>query len=156
MRQKPVAKNAGIFSNGLGKKIAFQATVYTILTLIGFYVGNFVQISDQIGPSYEVGQTMAFVILGWSSVVHIFNVRSNTLSIFTIGFMSNRPLFWCAMLSLAIVFGVAAIPALMDIFHLVPLSLAHWALVAVLSVIPLVVVELIKLQKRARRRAAQA
>ncbi|NGP58533.1 cation-translocating P-type ATPase [Paenibacillus thiaminolyticus] len=153
MKQKPIAKNAGIFSNGLGKKIAFQAIVYTILTLIGFYVGNFVQISDQIGPSYEVGQTMAFIILGWSSVVHIFNVRSNTLSIFTIGFMSNRPLFWCAMLSLAIVFGVAVIPALMDIFHLVPLSLAHWVLVTVLSVIPLAVVELVKLRKRAQLRA---
>ncbi|GAC43606.1 cation-translocating P-type ATPase [Paenibacillus popilliae] len=153
MRQKPIAKNAGIFSNGLGKKIALQAIIYTILTLIGFYVGNFVQISDQVGPSYEVGQTMAFIILGWSSVVHIFNVRSNNLSIFTIGFMSNRPLFWCAMLSLAIVFGVAVIPALMDIFQLVPLSLTHWVLVTVLSVFPLVIVELAKLKRRAQLRA---
>lgn len=153
MRQKPIAKNASIFSNGLGKKIALQATIYTILTLIGFYVGNFVQISDQVGPSYEVGQTMAFIILGWSSVVHIFNVRSNNLSIFTIGFMSNRPLFWCAMLSLAIVFGVAVIPVLMDIFQLVPLSLAHWSLVTVLSVFPLIIVELIKVKRRAQLRA---
>ncbi|UNK17243.1 cation-translocating P-type ATPase [Paenibacillus sp. N3/727] len=153
MRQKPVSKYAGIFSNGLGKKIALQASLYTVLTLLGFYIGKFVHISDQVSTSHEVGQTMAFVILGWSSVVHIFNVRSNTQSIFTIGFMSNRSLFWCAMLSIAIIFGIAIIPALMEIFQLVSLSFTHWVIVTILSIVPLIVVELAKLSRRKKLRA---
>lgn len=153
MRRKPISKNAGIFSNGLGKKIALQASLYTVLTLLGFYVGKFVHISDQVSASHEVGQTMAFVILGWSSVVHIFNVRSNTQSIFTIGFMSNRPLFWCAMLSIAIIFGVAIIPALMEIFQLASLSFTHWVIITILSIVPLIVVELAKLSTRKKLRA---
>ena len=154
MRQKPIPKQAGIFSNGLGKKIALQAGLYTILTLVGFYVGKFVTVSDHIAASHEVGQTMAFVILGWSSVVHIFNVRSNTQSIFTIGFMSNRPLFWCAMLSISIIFGVAVIPGMMSIFQLVSLSAVHWLIVTLLSIVPLVVVELMKLRMRANGKGA--
>ncbi|WP_088547846.1 cation-translocating P-type ATPase [Paenibacillus aquistagni] len=154
MRQKPIPKQAGIFSNGLGKKIALQAGLYTILTLAGFYVGKFVTISDHIAASHEVGQTMAFVILGWSSVVHIFNVRSNTQSIFTIGFMSNRPLFWCAMLSISIIFGVGVIPGMMSIFQLVSLSAVHWLIVTLLSIVPLVVVELMKLRMRANGKGA--
>ncbi|SMF77042.1 plasma-membrane calcium-translocating P-type ATPase [Paenibacillus uliginis N3/975] len=153
MRQKPISKNAGIFSNGLGKKIALQASLYTVLTLLGFYVGKFVHISDQVSTSHEVGQTMAFVILGWSSVVHIFNVRSNTQSIFTIGFMSNRSLFWCAMLSIAIIFGIAIIPTLMEIFQIVSLSFTHWVIVTILSIVPLIVVELAKLSTRKKLRA---
>ncbi|MGM1046754.1 MAG: cation-translocating P-type ATPase [Bacillota bacterium] len=153
MRQKPISKNAGIFSNGLGKKIALQASLYTVLTLLGFYIGKFVHISDQVSTSHEVGQTMAFVILGWSSVVHIFNVRSNTQSIFTIGFMSNRSLFWCAMLSIAIIFGIAIIPTLMEIFQIVSLSFTHWVIVTILSIVPLIVVELAKLSTRKKLRA---
>ncbi|OPA75289.1 magnesium-transporting ATPase [Paenibacillus selenitireducens] len=153
MQRKPIGKNEGIFANGLGKKIGIQATVFTIITLIGYYVGNFVTISDTVAPSYEVGQTMAFVILGWSSVVHIFNVRSNMKSIFTIGFYSNKPLFWCSMLSIGIILAVSVVPVLADIFQLVSLSGAHWALIIVLSIIPLIVVELIKLVGRSRRRA---
>lgn len=142
MYRDPVPKNASIFSNGLAWKIGGQAVVFTIITLLGFYIGREVEIGG-IMPSYELGQTLAFIILGWSSVVHIFNVRSSE-SIFKIGFTSNKLLFWCAMLSFGIVFSVAVIPPLAEIFSLVSMSFTHWAIAAGLSVIPLLVVELRK------------
>ena len=145
MHQKPIGKNESIFANGLIMKIAVQATVFTIITLLAFYLGKFVNISDTVLPSHAVGQTMVFVVLGWSSVVHIFNVRSSTQSIFTIGFTSNKSLFICACISIVIITLVATIPFLVNIFYLVPVSFIHWIIMIVLSIIPLIVIELEKL-----------
>lgn len=143
MEQAPTPKNASIFSGGLLKKIGVQSVVFTIITLIGFYVGSFIDINSTITANHEVGQTLAFIILGWSSVIHIFNVRSKE-SIFKIGFMSNPLLFWSAICSIVIVLAVALVPPLASIFSLVALSGTHWLLAIGLSIIPLIVIELQK------------
>lgn len=143
MNRKPIRKDAGIFANGLGKKVGTQAVVFTIVTLIGFYSGQFVTVSSSIGASYEVGMTMSFVILAWSSVAHIFNVRSDK-SIFKVGILSNPRLFYSALGSMLIILGLALIPSLATIFFLVPMSLTHWIISFVLAMSPLVFVEIQK------------
>lgn len=143
MNRKPIRKDAGIFANGLGKKVGTQAIVFTIVTLIGFYIGQFVTVSSSIGASYEVGMTMSFVILAWSSVAHIFNVRSDK-SIFKVGILSNPRLFYSALGSMLIILGLALIPSLATIFFLVPMSLTHWIISFVLAMSPLVFVEIQK------------
>lgn len=143
MNRKPIRKDAGIFANGLGKKVGTQAVVFTIVTLIGFYIGQFVTVSSSIGASYEVGMTMSFVILAWSSVAHIFNVRSDK-SIFKVGILSNPRLFYSALGSMLIILGLALIPSLATIFFLVPMSLTHWIISFVLAMSPLVFVEIKK------------
>lgn len=143
MNRKPIRKDAGIFANGLGKKVGTQAVVFTIVTLIGFYIGQFVTVSSSIGASYEVGMTMSFVILAWSSVAHIFNVRSDK-SIFKVGILSNPRLFYSALGSMLIILGLALIPSLATIFFLVPMSLTHWIISFVLAMSPLLFVEIQK------------
>ncbi|MGO2964265.1 MAG: cation-translocating P-type ATPase [Carnobacterium maltaromaticum] len=143
MNRKPIRKDAGIFANGLGKKVGTQAVVFTIVTLIGFYIGQFVTVGSSIGASYEVGMTMSFVILAWSSVAHIFNVRSDK-SIFKVGILSNPRLFYSALGSMLIILGLALIPSLATIFFLVPMSLTHWIISFVLAMSPLVFVEIQK------------
>lgn len=151
MDRPPMKKNSGIFANGLGAKVATQAVVFTFVTLIGFYVGRFVDINAEIVASAEVGMTMAFVILAWSSVSHIFNVRSDE-SIFKIGFLSNKPLFFSAMLSMVIILLMVLIPPVANMFYLVPLSLTHWLLAFGLSVFPLVFVEIQKAIKNRKQK----
>jgi Ca2+-transporting ATPase len=142
MTNDPVPKNASIFSGGLAWKIGEQSVIFTVITLLGFYLGREAELGGLM-PSYEIGQTMAFIILGWSSIIHIFNVRSSE-SIFKIGFTSNKLLFWCAVLSFGIVFSVAVIPPLAKIFNLVSISPVHWAAAAALSGVTLLAVELRK------------
>jgi len=156
MRAPPVKPGSGIFANGLTMRIVPMATLFAVIGLIGFYIGQFVEFSDAVAPSYEVGQTMAFVIIGWSSVVNIFNVRSNTKSIFTIGFTSNPFLFGGICFSIVFVAAIALAPPLMSVFHCVPLGGEHWALVALLSVSPLALAEIQKafIRRKMRARAA--
>ncbi|MGO2266451.1 MAG: cation-translocating P-type ATPase [Vagococcus salmoninarum] len=144
MSQKPIGKDESVFAGGLWKWIALNSTVMTIVTLGGYYMGAFVDgISPWMNASHEAGQTMAFLILGYSSIVHVLNVRSS-LSIFKVKLSSNKQLFEMIVLALAIMTLVALVPGLQKIFSLVPLSLNHWRLVGVFSLAPVIVTELVK------------
>ena len=143
MDKRPTAKGESIFANGGYRNIAIAAITFTVTTLIGFYVGSFIEVEASLVASHAVGQTMAFLILGFSSVLHIFNARTKE-SIFKAGVTSNRSLFFLAMLSIALIALVATVPFLAAIFDLVALSATHWFMVIGLSLAIIVVVEVQK------------
>lgn len=146
MLEKPIPSDEGIFARGLGKKIVFNASIFTIVTLIGYYLGNFVDISHVIGPDHEVGQTVAFIVLAFSSILHVFNVRSED-SIFEVDMHRNKTLFEMAMLALAITAVIALVPFLQNLFGLVAISLNHWIIAVGLSLVPVIITELIKFHR---------
>lgn len=147
MDQQPIAKNKNIFSDGLWQKIAFNASVFTVISLIGFYVGAFVNtVSPFVGASHEVGQTLAFLVLAYSSILHVFNVRSEK-SILRVNLSTNKKLVEMALLAIAITTMIAVLPATQPLFNLVSISFNHWLIVIVLSVVPILTAELVKFHK---------
>ena len=147
MDRAPLKKDAGIFAAGLGGRIAGKAAVFIIITLVAFYLGRFVKISDGFIACYDIGITMAFITLSWASVINIFNVKTNE-SIFKVGFLSNPSLFYSAVVSILITFLVAIIPPLATAFNIVPISLNHWLLALGLALVQLIVGEIVKLFRR--------
>ncbi|HFC9197300.1 cation-translocating P-type ATPase [Enterococcus faecium] len=147
MDQPPIPKNEGIFARGLLQKIAINAGVFTIVTLFGYYLGSYVDtISPWVDANQHVGQTVAFLILAYSSILHVFNVRSSQ-SIFKVNLATNKALFEMALLALAITTAVALLPFTQELFGLVHISLNHWFLVGILSIVPIAVNELIKFHR---------
>ena len=147
MDQPPIPKNEGIFARGLLQKIAINAGVFTIVTLFGYYLGSYVDtISPWVDASQHVGQTVAFLILAYSSILHVFNVRSSQ-SIFKVNLVTNKALLEMALLALAITTAVALLPFTQELFGLVHISLNHWFLVGILSIVPIAVNELIKFHR---------
>ena len=147
MDQPPIPKNEGIFARGLLQKIAINAGVFTIVTLFGYYLGSYVDtISPWVDASQHVGQTVAFLILAYSSILHVFNVRSSQ-SIFKVNLATNKALVEMALLALAITTAVALLPFTQELFGLVHISLNHWFLVGILSIVPIAVNELIKFHR---------
>ncbi|MBO1305887.1 calcium-translocating P-type ATPase, PMCA-type [Enterococcus sp. 669A] len=147
MDEKPIPHDEGIFARGLWQKIALNATIFTIVTLIGFYVGAFVDnASHWIAPSIEVGQTVAFIVLAYSSILHVFNVRSSK-SIFQVNLLTNKSLAQMAFLAIAITTVIALVPVTQGLFNLVPIGLTHWMVAIVLSFVPIIINELIKFHK---------
>ncbi|MDE3905253.1 cation-translocating P-type ATPase [Enterococcus lactis] len=147
MDQPPIPKNEGIFARGLLQKIAINAGVFTIVTLFGYYLGSYVDtISPWVDASQHVGQTVAFLILAYSSILHVFNVRSSQ-SIFKVNLATNKALFEMALLALAITTAVALLPFTQELFGLVHISLNHWFLIGILSIVPIAVNELIKFHR---------
>jgi len=150
MRQKPVRKDESIFARGVASRITLYGTVFAVVSLIGYYIGAFVNLPGSIAPSHEVGRTMAYLIIGWSSVVNIFNVRSFKQSIFTIGFTTNRLLFAGICFSFVVLGLTATVPGLREIFYCVPVGLHHWIIMIGLSVMPLIAGEMHKIFVRMR------
>ena len=136
MEKKPRPKNEGIFANGLGLNVIIQGIMFAAITLAGFYIGKTVM------GSLEAGQTMAFMILSLSQVVHAFNMRSHR-SLFKIGFFTNKTLNIAALISVALMAVVLFTPV-RHAFKLVLLTPWLYAVALGLIFIPLIAIEIKK------------
>lgn len=136
MRRPPTKITDSLFSNWLGVRIGIQSFLFTVVTLFGFAVGRFFSVSGVIEESYEVGMTMAFLILGISSVLNVFNVRSNRV-FYKIPFKENPALVISSAVSILIIIIIATTSFTQSVFLLTPLGPLHWIISLLLSVVPL-------------------
>ena len=136
MQRPPVDSRKGIFADGLWNKIIVEGIMLGMLTLIAFSIGN-----KYYG--LDVGRTMAFVSLGVLELVHSFNIKSEE-SIFKIGIMENKYLIGSFVLGTVVQTIVVIIPALAEIFKLVPLNQTQWIITIIISLLPIPIMELQK------------
>ena len=136
MNRKPVNSKKGIFADGLWNKIIVEGIMIGVLTLVAFSIGN-----KYYG--LEVGRTMAFLSIGFLELVHSFNVK-NEKSIFEAGLFENKYLLGSFVLGIFIQAIVVVVPALANIFEVVPLNLTQWIITIAISLLPVPVIELQK------------
>ena len=154
MDRKP-NKNKSVFTKGMVWRIAYQGILIGLITIIAFIVG--LATPDENLPviegltneeiKVEIGQTMAFCVLAFSQLVHVFNVRDNKTSIFKTGIFSNKQLILAVLASAALMFIILLIPALRHIFSIPVLPVGNVLEIVILSLMPLIIVELFKLIK---------
>ncbi|WKY78466.1 cation-translocating P-type ATPase [Leuconostoc lactis] len=142
MNQPPMPKNAKLFGQGLGRQIGLNATLFTVVTLIAIWIGQNLTLGG-LQPNEQIGQTMAFIILSLTSIWHVFNIRSHK-TLFAIGYNANKTLVNMAILATVITLAISLTPLTRSLFGLTGLSIAHWAVILVLSVLPTIVIELFK------------
>ncbi len=141
MERKPVKPNESIFSGGLGYSILVEGCFIGALALLAYSIGR---IYFDLNPAEPyIGRTMAFAVLSLSQIVHTFNMRSSR-SVFQTGIFANPKLVLAAIICTALQLSVIVIAPLSVIFKTVMLTGQQWLIVALLSLIPLAVVELEK------------
>ena len=145
MKRPPVNSKKSLFSDGLGAKIIFEGLMIGSLTLLAFIIGY--KYFDSNSQNPVCACTMAFMTLSISQLVHAYNMRSSK-SIFKIGIFSNSRMNWAFLICLFLQVSVAVIKPLSDIFKVVNLPLNGWVIISVLSVMPLIIIELQKLISR--------
>jgi P-type Ca2+ transporter type 2C len=89
-------------------------------------------------------RTAAFVVLSCAQLVHAFNCRSETRSLFALGVCSNVKLVYAVLISLALQITVVTVPFLERIFRVETLSAKDWVVVMALSSFPLWAMEIVK------------
>lgn len=136
MEKGPASADKNLFADGLGERIAFEGIMIGALALMAFGAGRILSDSMQ----QETAMTMAFAVLSLSQLVHAFNMRSEK-SIFRIHLFSNKFLCLAFVIGTLMQAAVISIPALAQIFSAVPLNGLQWAVVAGLSLVPIVFVE---------------
>ena len=152
MQRKPIKPGKGIFTKGMTWRVVYQGIMIGGLTLAAFMIG-LATTKEPIGTltldqsKIEVGQTMAFVTLALSELVHVFNVRDNKKSIFRTGIFNNMKLIGAIIISAALMFVILLIPGLREIFSIPVLPTENIIELICLVLAPIVIVEIFKLLK---------
>ncbi len=141
MDRKPIQRDQSFFSEDLLIPIIRQTIACSAVSLAAFFFGAFIAVSAAVAPNVAIGQTMAFLTVGFTSILHIFNVRSRK-SIFKVSLSSNKPLVVSAVLMLGVFIVMALTPPLQSLFGLTALSGIHWLIVIGFSIIPTLVREM--------------
>ncbi|AYW48609.1 magnesium-transporting ATPase [Tetragenococcus osmophilus] len=135
MKNHPVRKNESIFNNGLLRRIIEISIVFTVATLIAIFVGRTYSIA--------IAETMTFVVLGWTTIIHMYNCRSEH-SIFKLRFLSNTLLVTTTVVGAAILLLLVTLPLTQNLLDFVSLNFIQWIWVIALSIISLVYIEIKK------------
>ena len=152
MKRKPIKKDEGIFTKGRTFRIIYQGIMIGLLTLIGFIVGLATTHEPIDGltleqSKVEVGQTMAFMVLAFSELVHVFSIRDNKISVFKTGILGNGILILAVLASAFLMGVILIVPTLRNIFSIPVLPIGNMIEALVLVFAPLVIVEIMKLFK---------
>lgn len=140
MQRKPRKSKKGFMTGGMIWRIMYQGIMIGGIPLVAFILGL-------REGNEELARTMAFATLMFAQLVHVRNLHSITKSSFTINPMKNKPLIGAILVSALLALAVLLIPGLRTAFSLVELDGPHWTIVILLSLIPIVFVDIFKLLK---------
>lgn len=146
MEEPPRSPKESLFGGHMGIFLAINGLLIGILTLFAFKLG------ERLYPnSLMHAQTMAFVVLSVSQLFFALNMRSTKKSIFKIGFFTNNYLLASIALGIFLQFTVITLPFLATIFKVYSLSFRDWGIVILISLVPLVINEMLKIFLRKRK-----
>lgn len=145
MNKKPMKKTKGIFTKGMTYRLIYQGVMIGLITLTAFILG--LAVDGEPMYKIQVAQTMAFTVLAFSELVHVFNIRNNLKSVFTTNPFNNDKLLLAIFASAVLMFAVLLIPVLRDIFGIVLLPAEKLIETICLVFTPVVIVEIFKLLK---------
>lgn len=147
MHRDPRNASDGIFAGGMGFDIAYQGIIITILTLIAYFVGHFIEAGVWEITTSPDGMTMAFLTLSMVEIFHSFNMRSRRDSIFTMP--HHNAFLWAAMiLSLICTTVVIYVPFLANAFGFEHISLLEYGVALGLAFLIIPIMEITKFVQR--------
>ena len=129
-----------------GWLIVWQGLLLAGVTLAAFALAMRWYGTEGHGLRHSV--TIAFMTLAMAQVFHTFNARSRTKSAFTARLFTNRWLWGAVVICILLQVAAVTVPLLRSVLRTVPLGAADWGLIAGCSLVPVVVVEVVKLIQR--------
>ena len=146
MNRKPNTSKKSIFTRGMIWRIIYQGIMIGALTLIAYAIG--LSTPNQTEEmKLKIAQTMAFVVLAFSELVHVFNIRNNKLSIFKTGIGGNKYLYYATAVSAMLMFVILFVPELRNLFSIAILPVENLFETILLIFAPIIIVEIFKALK---------
>jgi len=143
MRKPPRAPAEPVVGRQNGLLMIVQGLFIALCTLFAF---GFVLFYEN--ESIAAARTAAFMVLACSQLFHAFNCRSNTESIFKLGFFSNPKLILAVGVSLFLQIIITELPFSHAVFKTTDLGWHDWGLIFILSSFPLWAMEIVKMLRR--------
>ncbi|MEM1504045.1 cation-translocating P-type ATPase [Domibacillus sp. 8LH] len=137
MKRKPRDINEGIFSGGTLRAVVTRGLLIGIAVIVSHYMG--------VQTSAEMGIAMAFTTLILARTLQTFAARSNTQTVFGIGFFSNKYILGAVSVCF-LLYGLTVLPGIRNIFSIPPsFGWDEWLVAAGLALAAVVLMEVIKL-----------
>lgn len=158
MHRPPRKTTDGIFAGGLGLDVVYQGVLISVITLISYIIGHWIEggvleIPKGISPD---GMTMAFLTMSMCEIFQSFNMRSQRGSIFKL--KTHNKVLWGAMLgSFVLTALILEVPFIANLFGFTPIDWNEYLIAVALAITVIPIVELIKLLQRtaAKKRSTQ-
>lgn len=144
MGQPPRPRNESIFSKGLWEKILFRGALIGISTIFTFIIGLY------FGFSVRTCRTMTLATLVLSQLIHVFECKSETRTLFEINLLSNKYLLLSVIISIVMILGIIYVPFFQSIFKTTNINLIQWGIVLLFSGVIAVTSSLFGLIRRKR------
>ncbi len=133
MQRPPRPPRESVFAGGMWQHMLW----------VGLLIGG-VSLSTQayaLGVGLEHWQTMVFTVLTFAQAVHVLAIRSDRLSLFQQGLLSNLPMLGAVGLVFALQLAIIYVPPLNPIFNTAPLTAGELAFAVGMALIVFVAVE---------------
>ncbi len=139
MNRPPRPKNEGIFAGGLGFDAIYQGLIVSVLTVVAYLIGHYVESGVWEFVNSPDGMTMAFLTMSLAEVFHSFNMRSQRGSVLRLK-THNKYLYLAMLVSLLLTLAVIYVPFLRDAFGFEHISFQEYiySLLLAISVVPIV------------------
>ncbi|MBB6714749.1 calcium-translocating P-type ATPase, PMCA-type [Clostridium gasigenes] len=140
MSKQPRSPKESLFAGRMGRLLIINGILIGVTTLIAFKLG------ERLYPgSLMHAQTMAFVVLSVSQLFYSLTMRNETKSLFQVGVFKNKWLIGSIAFGISLQFIIITVPVLASIFKVYSLTVSDWGLVVVLSLVPFIINEFIKI-----------
>lgn len=145
MKHKPRDPKENLLNRSFATLIAWQGLLLAGVTLTAFYIGM-----QWYGTGEELPHaiTISFMTLALSQTFHAFNARSQMETVFNSRLFSNKWLWGAIVMCVLLQVAAVNVPFLQQVLGTVPISMRDWALIAGLSLLPIGIVEIVKLGTR--------
>jgi Ca2+-transporting ATPase len=136
MREPPRPPGESLFARGVWQHVLWVGALIAVLTL-GVQAWA-------VGAGIEHWQSLVFTVLTFAQMSHVLAVRAERVSVFSIGFASNRPLIAAVLLTIGLQLAILYVPFARPIFHTAPLSAGELGICALAAAVVFFAVEIEK------------
>ena len=147
MKKPPRDPREGIFAGGLAFDVFFQGAIVTVLVMISYAIGHYIESGAWTFVDSHDGTTMAFLTLSMVEIFHSLNMRSRRGSLFTLK-THNKFLYGAMIVSFILTTLVIEVPFLADAFKFTPISWTEYAIAMGLAVLIIPIMEVVKAVQR--------
>lgn len=149
MNRPPRDPTQGILTWRKQVHVVLQGAILASGALAAFFTSRYVLFPRRL----DVTQTVVFTTLVFSQLLHAFNARSETLTLTEMSPTDNRTLIAALLISAAMQLLVVLVPPFMSLFGTARMNGAAWGLTVACSVLPVIIIDRLKLVLKGRLHA---
>jgi Ca2+-transporting ATPase len=148
MKQNPRSPKEPILNRDMIFVIATQSIAIFISVFVSFIIGK--NNEDTAENVLTMGRTYAFTTLILAELFRSFSARSEKISVFRLGLLTNKTLVKAFVFSVFMLIAVVYVPILQPLFSTLALGIMDWLIILPMSLIPFATAELFKLLRKSR------